>query len=539
MRTRIAAVLVTVLAVGAFAGSASAGTGASSRARQNLNFYNEHGYLPVDGVRAYRAQKAAAARWVAGKAHAPSSSTSSATAASPAIGASWQGISDSAVTPPDGNGAIGPSRFVEVVNDKIAIYNRSAGTIASGTLASFTGDSGCLSDPMVLWDPNTQRFYYSLFAWNAKKVGCTNFVSPRILFGFSKTGSPGSIGGSDWCNYSNGFGYANGNIPDYPKLGQSTNFLLIGVNLYADINQPHANQSDLLWIAKPQGASSITTCPSLPRTGKFSNLKNSDGSQSWTPVPAIETNASTTGVVVSSSDIECPDICGTGSLLTEHLVRPTTSDPTKARLIGPFSLSVPTFQSPAQAKQKSTSNLLDTLDGRLDHAVAGMDPRFAVQAVWVAHAVLGGAGSAIRWYELSISSTPSLLQTGTVSDPSLYTFNAGISNDRTCTGGGCAHGSSMVLGFTTSSSATFPTDQMVSKVGGGAQSAFVPVHASTTFDHNFSCNPCRWGDYGGATPDPAASLSAPSGQVWLTQQFTTGGGRFSSGDQTWNWQATP
>ena len=80
---------------------------------------------------------------------------------------------------------------------------------------------------------------------------------------------------------------------------------------------------------------------------------------------------------------------------------------------------------------------------------------------------------------------------------------------------------------------------MVSKIGSGAQSAFVLVHASTTFDNNFSCSPCRWGDYGGATPDPATSLSAPSGQVWLTQQFTTGGGRFSSGDQTWNWQATP
>ena len=540
MRTGIVTLLVAVLAVGAFAGTASAGKSRPSPAQQNRDFYLQHGYLPVDGVQAYRAQKAAAARWAARKALEPSSpSAPSATAATPILGASWQGISDSTVTPPDGNGAIGPSRFVEVVNDKIAVYNRTGGTVASGTLTSFTGDSGCLSDPMVLWDPSTQRFYYSLFAWNAKAVGCTNFVSPRILFGFSKTASPGSIGSNSWCHYSNSFGYVNGNIPDYPKLGQSANFLEIGVNLYVNIKQKHANESDLLWIDKPQGSSSITTCPSLPRTGKFSNLKNSDGSQSWTPVPAIETNSSSSGVVVTSSDIECPDICGTGSLLTEHLVRPSTSDPTKAQLVGPFSLTVPTFQSPAQAKQRNTSNVLDTLDGRLDHAVAGTDPRFGVQAVWIAHTVRGGAGAQIRWYELKISSTPSVLQSGTVTNPSLYVFNAGISNDRTCTPSGCAHGSSMVLGFTTSSSATFPTDQMVSKIGNGAQSAFVLVHVSTTFDNNFSCSPCRWGDYGGATPDPAVSLSAPSGKVWLTQQFTTGGSRFSSGDQTWNWQATP
>ena len=51
--------------------------------------------------------------------------------------------------------------------------------------------------------------------------------------------------------------------------------------------------------------------------------------------------------------------------------------------------------------------------------------------------------------------------------------------------------------------------------------------------------PCRWGDYGGATPDPAASLSAANGEVWLTNQWTTGGSVFASGDQTWNWEARP
>jgi hypothetical protein len=61
---------------------------------------------------------------------------------------------------------------------------------------------------------------------------------------------------------------------------------------------------------------------------------------------------------------------------------------------------------------------------------------------------------------------------------------------------------------------------MVSKVGSGAVSAFVSVKASTTNDKNFSCSPCRWGDYGGATPDPAASLVAATGTVWLTNQWT-------------------
>lgn len=97
----------------------------------------------------------------------------------------------------------------------------------------------------------------------------------------------------------------------------------------------------------------------------------------------------------------------------------------------------------------------------------------------------------------------------------------------------------MVLGFTTSSSSTFATIRMVSKIGAGAVSGLVTVKASTTSDKNFSCSPCRWGDYGGATPDPAASLVASTGSVWLTNQWTAGGSAFSSGDRTWNWQATP
>jgi len=161
--------------------------------------------------------------------------------------------------------------------------------------------------------------------------------------------------------------------------------------------------------------------------------------------------------------------------------------------------------------------------------------------VWVSHTVLGGAGSQINWYEIDPAVTATVQQSGVVSSPTLYVLNSGISNDRTCNPSGCTHGGSMVLGFTTTSSSTYPAIQMVSKVGDSAQSAFVLVKQSSTGDKNFTCNPgpCRWGDYGGATPDPAADALALTGKVWLTNQWTTGGSIFSSGDQTWNWEATP
>ena len=56
-------------------------------------------------------------------------------AQAPTIGTSWQGANDSRFTPPDANGAIGPNSFVEVVNSKIAIYQRN-GTLTATALFS-------------------------------------------------------------------------------------------------------------------------------------------------------------------------------------------------------------------------------------------------------------------------------------------------------------------------------------------------------------------------------------------------------------------
>jgi hypothetical protein len=494
-----------------------------------INYLHTHGYLPLHGVQTLQRAKAyAAAHYGSGQAAKPASPN---TGAAPTIGASWQGISDPTVTPPDTNGAIGPSSYIEIINLKIAIYTRAGALTTSANLSVLTGHSQFnLSDPMVLWDPDTQRFYYNV--WD---VGAST-----MAWGFSKDTNPTSIP-SSFCNYTASFGYnPTTDLPDYPKLGQTKGFLLIGVNHYPSFTSMHADRSDVLWIGKPQGQSPVTTCPSVTtfKTGLFKNVKNQDGTQAFTPVPAIQTDPSSTGFVTTMSDIECPDICGTGTQITVHAVRPSPTDPTVPQLlVTGKSITVTGYTSPPDAPQKGTSNLLDTLDGRLTHAVSGIDPSQGNKlAVWVAHTVSGGAGSQINWYEINPLPVkhPTLFQSGTVSDASLWVLNAGVSNDRTCTATTCAHGDSMVLGFSTTSSSAFPGTQMVSKIGAGAQSAFVLVKQSTTFDGDFSCAPtCRWGDYGGATPDPAASLTAAHGEVWCTNEWTNGT------NQTWNWEALP
>jgi hypothetical protein len=547
VRKRTSFLVSAVAGIGMLAALLPAGRAAAKVARpdprldQNLaEFFAQHRYMPLSGVANYYKAQDRAASWAA--AHA---SRASATPASPGrtpeivqtptVGASWQGIADSQLTPPDTNGAIGPNSYLEIVNDKVGIYTRTGNAVSTGNLSTLTGDSGFLSDPTELWDPHTQRFYFSLF-----RAADTTFSTPRIDWGFSKSANPTDLTSANWCHYQTNFGWVNGNIPDYPKLGQTQNFLLVGVNFYKSINSSASEKSQLLWMRKPQAIGTITTCPGSPKSGLFDDLRNADTTQAFTPLPAIETDKWGFGYVTAMSDIECPPNCGTGNLLTLFTITrdSTTGDPI---LSAPNTINVGSYTNPAPAAQSGTKrNTLDTLDGRLTHSVAGGDPRLGHKAIWVAHTIQAGAGAGIQWFEIDgVSGTVS--QTGILSDSTKYIFNAGISNDRTCDGvDPCKHGNAMVLGFTESSSSIFPTDAMVSKIGANSVSSIVVVHASTTFDKNFSCSPCRWGDYGGATPDPAASLlTATHGEVWLSNQGTTGGSIFSSGDVVWNWEAKP
>ena len=104
---------------------------------------------------------------------------------SPSFNAAYQ----KGVTPPDTTGAIGPDRYIETINTEYAIYTRSGSPIRSGSLSSLTGISGglfghSLSDPQVMWDAETQRFYYAAVYFDAL------LSDNGLAVGWSKTATP-------------------------------------------------------------------------------------------------------------------------------------------------------------------------------------------------------------------------------------------------------------------------------------------------------------------------------------------------------------
>jgi hypothetical protein len=416
------------------------------------------------------------------------------------------------------------------------IYDRSGNVISSGPISDLVGETGFLSDPQIFWDPATSRFYYAIFE---NRDSTSTGPDEGIAWGFSKDGTPDNT--SDWCNYFNEFTYGTTSYPDYPRLGDSADFLLIGTNRF-DLTDQYIS-SDLAWISKPSAG---TTCPAASsfQTGIKSNLKNPDGSQVFTPVPARQIDSKSTGWVVGT-----PPASLNPNYLT--IYRVTRSPATGAAVIGaPKTLPVAAYSVPPDAPQGGVTTSgdpappLNTLSGKLTQAFSGTDPRFSHTEIWTAHTVAGGAGSVVRWYEIDPNGL-NLDQSGTVASKSLYVFNGTVAPDRLVRGAKAKFGRNLVVGFNTSSQSTFSGIRMVSKLGSNPQSSKVLLKQSSGPNLDSTCfNPnrygCRWGDYSGASPDPGAALTATSGRVWLSNQWNLASIDDSSVDwRTLNWSATP
>jgi hypothetical protein len=443
----------------------------------------------------------------------------------PVASRSWEGVFDTNSSPSDSTGAIGPTRYIELVNRKFAIYNRTSNTpVSSGSLQNLVGTPPNINvfDPQVIWDPSTNRFYYVTDTVFSK-------TDNRLSWGFSKTSTPNSS--ADFCKYEQKFGSS---FPDFPKLGDlggTSGLLLIGTDVY-DTTGKFVG-ADLNSVTKPTTAGSITKCPSAS-TFKWDRQANL--ADIFAPVPANQTDISSTGYVVARSR-SVP----ASSLRIYKVIRDSTGGFT---ITDTDNQAVASYSVPADAPQPGTTKKIETSDCRLTQAVSAFDPRYGKTALWTQLTAFGGGGAQVRWYEISPSTaTPTMLQNGVTSTAHPFAYNGAISPDRKVLSGATSKfGSNMVLTFNTSSSSLRPEIRMVSKIGAGAQSPSVLIKGSPASLNEFTCDKgvCRWGDYAAATPDPATPSSATTGNVWLTSNYVRAtGSTNSAGWGTWNWAARP
>src|SRR5438309_1100035 len=129
----------------------------------------------------------------------------------PSASQNFEGITDlDGVIPPDNDGAVGTSQYVELVNSHLAVYTKAGATVlgpeTTNTLFSGFG-GGCQSnndgDGTILFDTISQRWVIQQFS-----VTTTPYLDCVAV-------STSSDATGTWNRYSFPFS----NFPDYPKTG--------------------------------------------------------------------------------------------------------------------------------------------------------------------------------------------------------------------------------------------------------------------------------------------------------------------------------
>jgi hypothetical protein len=443
----------------------------------------------------------------------------------------WDGVVDPTAAPSDSTGSVGSMRFIELVNSKFAIYNKTTNVPTStGTLNTLAGGSGTVFDPQIMWDAQTNRFYYAMDM-------VVNASTNLIATGFSKTASP-TNGSTDFCHYTVNFGF---DFPDYPKLGDTSAFWIVGSNVFSSANAFIG--SDAFGISKPPTG---TTCPlaSSLKFGEQFNLRDPTGAPAFTPVPVNQIDSASKGYIIARTN-SMPS-----TQLSLHRVTKNATTGLPVFQTTGTAVTVPTYTVPPSAPQRSgfpnSAKRLDTLDARPTQAVSAIDPGHGnAVGIWVQHTTATNpvGRSEVRWYEIN-PATATLFQRGKATSTAYFAFNGAISPDRARLGAVGQFGNSMVLGFDTSATTSFPAVRMLSKVGAAAQSARVLVRSSPGNYSGFDCSGtdsnCRWGDYAGASPDPILASGATAGSVWSVSQYASGVNSSTTANwRSWNWIASP
>jgi hypothetical protein len=395
--------------------------------------------------------------------------------------------------PPDTNGAVGTTQYVQLVNTVFTVYDKSNGTVIAGPTATNTLWSGfggtCETsddgDGTVAFDKLANRWVFQQFA-----VGTTPYME---CIAVSQT----SDATGAYNRYA--FSFGSTDFPDYPKLAvwpdayyASFNSFLGGI-IFVGPDACAVDRTNMLTgaAARPiqcfQQSSSLN--PLLP-----SDL---DGT---TAPPSGEPNFFMT--------------FGSSGILQLFKYHVDFTTPANSTFTGPTNISVAAFTpAPSTVAQPSPGEALDTLSDRPMYRLFYRNFG-AHESVGFNHSV--GNPSGIRWYEIqNPNGTPTVAQQGTFSPDSSNRWMGSTAMD---SAGDQAIGYSVV----SSSAGLDPTVRIAGRTPSdpaGTMETELNVVTGTGVQENTSS---RWGDYSAMQVDPVDDCT-----FWYTQEYIKTTGSFN------------
>src|SRR6266513_2047911 len=407
-------------------------------------------------------------------------------------GLDFDGIGADGVAPPDTNGSVGATQFVQIVNVEYAVYNKTSSALLLGPTpvhniwSGFNGDcaNGDGGDPVVLYDKSAQRWV----------VGQMNVKLNAYCMAVSTT----SDATQSYYRYEFSFG---SNTPDYPKLAVWPDAYYWTANTFSGANtflgaNPCAFDRATMLSGGPANAICMQQNPSVD------SLLPAD-LDGTTPPPAGEPNFYLQMVAPSNLN-----------LFKFHVDFTTPSNST---FTGPTAIPVASFSEacgrgtciPQPGPTQQLDSLVDWLMFRLAYRNFGDHESLVVN-----HSVTAGSSVGVRWYEIrSPNATPTVFQQGTFSPDSQYRWMGSIAMDQS---------GDIAVGYSASSSSNFPAVRYTGRVPSDPAGTMESENSIIEGTGSQTNSSSRWGDYSGMSVDPADDCT-----FWYTNEYLTTNGSFN------------
>ena len=401
--------------------------------------------------------------------------------------------------PPDTNGAVGATQYVQIVNSGFAVFSKSTkavvyGPVPSSSLwAGFGG--GCQTnndgDATVVYDKAAGRWVISQFS-----VTTTPYLQCVAVSQTSDATGP-------YNRYA--FSYGTTAFPDYPKTGvwpdgYYTTFNIFNGNTFGGAKLCAYDRTAML-----SGAAATQQCFQLSTS--FGGVLPADLDGSTAP-PAGSPNYM---VNFGSNSL---------NLWKFHADFAT---PANATLTGPTNIPVAAFSAACGGgtciPQSGVTQKLDSLADRLMYRLAYRN--FGTnESLVVSQSVKIGTNrknpyTGVRWYELrNPGGTPAVYQQSSFSPDTDYRWMPSIAMDKQ---------GNMALGYSVSSGSIPPAIRYTGRLAGDplntmqAEASIIEGGGSQT-----GSNLARWGDYATMTIDPTDDCT-----FWYTTEYLKANGAFN------------
>jgi hypothetical protein len=412
-------------------------------------------------------------------------------------------------TPPDMGGAVGPNQLAQILNGSYTVFTRAGLQQIHTTDSDFWLSAGVspsivntgLSDPRIIYDPNSQRWFASEIS-----IGNPNGTPNlnEILVAVSKASDPLQGFSSVVINST------SGTFGDFPTLGVTPNSVVIGTNNFSSSSGEEglSGATGVSIFSLPKN-DLLAATPTIADMTSFNNLPFSQGGAPQTATNFCPANNATP---CSPGTATVLGVANDGSGLKVTSSQITGGGGTGA-MLGPVINSTMNVAAQPQDGRQPSAPPIDSGDNRISSG-----PFEVGNHIYFAQSVLQGSNDVIQWGILDAASGTVTAQ-GLIALPNEDLLYPSISANTDGT---------FVIGFNGSGPTTNISDyfDVCSTIGlnvtcGAPQHDFAGLVGGYFLTD--SKGVIRWGDYSWTVVDPLDPLD-----FWLFQEYPVSAGRWGT-----------